>query len=243
MSHFTGHGKPIDKTIRAARADLPWRLIILAGHYGSGKTHLAVNLALHMRRTHDRVAVADLDIVNPYYRTKDAGTLLQGAGIRLISSALAGSNLDAPSMSADAQVIFDDPGLYAVADVGGDDRGALALGRYATKIKDHPSCAALFVYNQRRPLTARVPDALDVLREIENAAHIAFAGLVNNTNIGPDTKPEDILESLPYADELSAACGLPVVLTSARRDMVPALEGKAENLFPIDIVHKTEWVL
>jgi len=222
---------------------IPWRLTILAGHYGSGKTHLAVNLARVLRQAYDRVAVADLDIVNPYYRTKDAGDLLAGADIRLISSPLAGSNLDAPSLSADVQAIFDDPGLYAVADVGGDDRGALALGRYAAKIEAHPNCAALFVYNRCRPLTAYAGDALTILREIEAAGHISFAGVINNSNIGPDTTPEIILRSLPFADELSKACGLPIVMTSARRDLVPALEGKIDSLFPIDILQKTAWVL
>jgi len=223
--------------------DIPWKLVILAGHYGSGKTHLAVNLALIMRQSHEQVAVADLDIVNPYYRTRDAEALLHEAGIRLISSSLAGSNLDAPAMSADAGAIFDDPALYAVADVGGDDRGALALGRYAAKISAHPSCQVLFVCNARRPLTASVCDALAVLREIEAAGHIAFTGLINNTNIGPDTTPEDILRSQPFMDKLSEASGLPVVMTSVCRDLFPALAGKVDGLFPIDMLKKKEWVL
>ena len=219
------------------------RLTILAGHYGSGKTNLAVNLALYLRLSHRRVAVADLDIVNPYYRAQDATALLRGNDIRLFVSDFAGSNLDVPSLSAASTLIFDDPELYAVADVGGDDRGALALGRYAAKLEAHDSKQVLFVLNALRPLTATPEQALGVMGEIETAAHISFTGIVNNTNIGPDTTPEDILSSLPTACGLSALCSLPIVSTSLRRDLLPACEGKVDNLFPLDIIRKKEWVL
>lgn len=219
------------------------RLTILAGHYGSGKTHLAVNLALWLRRRHDRVVVADLDIVNPYYRTKDAEALLKEADIRLISSPLAGTNLDAPAMSAAAETIFDTPGLYAVADVGGDDRGALALGRYSSKIKAHDSCQVLFVFNCCRPLTATVGDALSILREIEAAGKVSFTGLINNSNIGPDTTPQDIFSSRPIVEELSVQSGLPIVMTSVRRDLAPLMENEPTPVFPVDILQKPNWVL
>ena len=219
------------------------RLTVLAGHYGSGKTNLAVNLALHLRRTQERVAIADLDIVNPYYRTRDARALLEAAGIDLIASTLAGSNLDAPAVSAGVSVIFDDPGLYVVADVGGDDRGALAMGRYAGRLEEHNSCQILFVYNCRRPLTATPEEALGVLREIESAGHFTFTGLLNNANIGDHTKPEDVLASIPLAGKLSRLCGLPIVLTSVRRELADDLHNKIDNLFPIDLVEKPEWAM
>ena len=219
------------------------QLTVLAGHYGSGKTHLAVNLALYIRRTRERVAVADLDIVNPYYRAKDAWSQLKAAGIELIASPLAGSNLEAPSMGAGAGLIFDDPELYVVADVGGDDRGAVALGRYAAKLETHQSRQVLFVFNGRRPLTACSRDALAVLREIEIAGRFTFTGIVNNSNVGSETTSEAILDTQPIVDELSKLCDLPVVMTSARRDLIPSLEGKIDNLFPIDILKKAEWVL
>ncbi|MDR3207783.1 MAG: hypothetical protein LBT60_05570 [Oscillospiraceae bacterium] len=222
----------------------PRRLIILAGHYGSGKTNLAVQLALTLRETHDRVAVADLDIVNPYYRTKDAAARLQSAGIRLIASPFAGSNLDAPAMTSETGQIFDDPGLAAVADVGGDDRGALALGRYAAKIAALGADAQMwFVFNQRRPLSATPEDALAILREVEAAGHVPFTGLINNTNLGPDTAPDTVLSSLPVIAELSRLSGLPIIMTSVRRDLCPALTGQIDDLFPLDILQKAEWRL
>lgn len=221
----------------------PWRLYIMAGHYGSGKTHLAVNMALSLRRAAARVVVADLDIVNPYYRTKDAEALLRAADISLISSAFAGSNLEVPSIAAAAEMIFDTPELYAVADVGGDDRGALALGRYAAKIRAHGACRVLFVVNCYRPMTATVEAALEIQREIEAAGKVTFDGLVNNANIGPDTTPETVLASLPFMESLSARSGLPVFMTSVRRDVAARLAGRIDAIFPIDILSKPNWVL
>ncbi|MCL2748057.1 MAG: hypothetical protein FWE59_05310 [Oscillospiraceae bacterium] len=218
------------------------RVTILAGHYGSGKTNLAVNLSLALRRKRPRVAIADLDIVNPYYRTMDAKDWLMGAGIDVIASSLALSNLDAPSLNAAAARIFDDPGLSAIADVGGDDRGALALGRYAARL-GAPDCRILFVFNPYRPRTATAGDALAVLREIEAAGHFAFTGIANNANLGPITTAGDVLASLPVAGELSRLSGLPIALTSLKSDLAPALEGKADNIFPMEIIKKPEWII
>ena len=104
------------------------RITIFAGHYGSGKTNIAVNFALGLREEHDKVSIADLDIVNPYFRTKDSEKILAEKGIRLISSEYANSNVDVPALPAEAYSIIDDLSVRAVIDVGGDDRGALALG-------------------------------------------------------------------------------------------------------------------
>jgi hypothetical protein len=147
-------------------------------------------------------------------------------------------------MTAETGRIFDDAGLYAVADVGGDDRGALALGRYAAKIAALGEAAQMwFVFNGRRPLTQTPGDALAILREIETAGRVPFTGLVNNTNLGPDTTPDTVLNSLPGAAELSRLSGLPVVMTAARRALLPILEGRIASLFPVDILRKPEWRL
>ncbi|MDR1157962.1 MAG: hypothetical protein LBK75_06595 [Oscillospiraceae bacterium] len=219
------------------------RLIVLAGHYGSGKTHLAVNLALRWRAVRAPVALADLDIVNPYYRAKDASAWLREADVRLISSAFAGSNLDAPAVPPEMGQIFDDDTLCAVVDVGGDDRGALALGRYAGRIAALQDRAVLWVVNPYRPLTGHTDDALAVMKEIEAAGHICFTGIVNNANLGPETTPEDVTASLPYAETLARETGLPIVLTAVRADLLPAVADLVPNPFPLHIFHKPEWVL
>ena len=215
------------------------RITLLAGHYGSGKTQLAVNLALGIRRKHERVAVADLDIVNPYFRTLDCKAVLEAAGIRLLSSPYAGSNVELPSLPPDAAAIFDDAGLHSVIDVGGDDRGALALGRYADRLRG--SAEMLLVINKYRPLTSDPRSAAEFCREIEAAGKIAFTGIANNSNLGAETTAGDVLAALPYAAAVSEELGLPVKFNSAREDLCAALEGRVENLLPIKIYTKTAW--
>ena len=110
------------------------RITMILGHYGSGKTNIAVNLAVAYRREKDNVAIADLDIVNPYFRTKDSLDLLQEKGIRLIVSEYANSNVDIPALPQDMYAVTDDKTLTCILDIGGDDRGALVLGRLRPEI-------------------------------------------------------------------------------------------------------------
>lgn len=219
----------------------PCRITLFAGHYGSGKTNLAVNYALFVKQQQKEVAIVDLDIVNPYFRSKDSEQLLREKGILFISSAYANSNVDVPSFPAQANMVFDNPALYSVVDVGGDDRGAYALGRYAAKLRAEQSAQMLLVINCYRPLTSEPDGAYTIMREIEQAAGVPFAGIVNNSNLGNETKPQHILDSLRYADEISQKTKLPLLFTSVRRDLLEPLEGRVENLFPIEIMHKSKW--
>ena len=209
------------------------RITLLCGHYGSGKTNVAVNMAFELKKQCENVALADLDIVNPYFRAKDSKEELQNAGIRLICSEYANSNVDIPALPQDMYAISDDKTLHCILDIGGDDRGALALGRLAPAILAENNYEMLMVINRARPLTGDATSTLEVMREIEAASGIRFTGLVNNTNLGAETVPEDVLASLPYANEVSARSGLPLVATSVREDLVAALDGKVENLFPL----------
>ena len=212
------------------------RLTLFAGHYGSGKTNLALNWACALRREGLNVTVADLDIVNPYFRTKDAAALLSERGIGLVSSPYANTNLDVPAMPKEIYALVDGRDQYAVLDVGGDDRGALALGRYVPAIREENDYEMLLVVNASRPLTRTAANALAVAREIESACGLPFTAIVNNTNLGAETTPETVLASLSYAEELSRLMGIPVKMTAAERRLAPALDGKVENLFPIDIL-------
>ena len=145
------------------------RITLLSGHYGSGKTNIAVNLALQLKKSRDRVAIADVDIVNPYFRSKDSQAELKQAVVRLICSEFASSNVDLPALPQDVYAITDNPDLTAVIDVGGDDRGALALGRWRDAILAENNFEMLFVVNRFRPLTRDASSTLEVLREIEAA--------------------------------------------------------------------------
>ena len=214
------------------------RVTLFAGHYGSGKTNIAVNFALALKKTHERVIIADLDIVNPYFRTKDSLEELTRAGIRLISSEYANSNVDLPALPTEMYAITDDTGAMAVVDIGGDDRGAYALGRYQPAILEENDYDMLFVCNMYRPLTTTPADTVEVMREIEGACGIRFTGIVNNSNLGDQTTPDDVLASLPYIQAISRETGLPLRFTSVRADLAPTLTGRIENLFPMTLQRK-----
>ena len=211
------------------------RITLLCGHYGSGKTNVAVNMALSLRKQRDRVAIADLDIVNPYFRSIDSIADFQDNGIRLICSEYANSNDDIPALPQDMYAITDDKELSVIIDVGGDDRGALALGRLAPKIIEENDYEMLMVINCYRPLTRDAESTIEVMREIEYAGHIKFTGIVNNSNLGVATTPEDVLKSVEYAREVSEQSGLPVVYTTVNDNIYNDLCDKIENLLPLSL--------
>ena len=190
------------------------RLTLFAGHYGSGKTNVALNYAYNLRKQGYDTVIADIDTVNPYFRTKDSAAELKEAGIELIASEFAGSNVDLPALPAAMYDIIFQSDKYAVIDIGGDDRGAFALGRYTPEILRENNYNMLMVINMYRPLTSTPEDTVEILKEIEAASGIPFNGLVNNSNLGPSTDIETIESSLAYAKKVSELSGLPIVATS-----------------------------
>ena len=217
------------------------RVTIFAGHYGSGKTNISANYAIRLRDEGKEVAIADLDIVNPYFRSKDAKDMLESLGIRFISSPFANSNVDTPALPADAYSITADKSRYAVVDVGGDDRGALALGRYVPDILEENDYEMLFVINKFRPLTSDTAGTLEVMNEIETACKIKFTGIVNNSNLGEDTTAEDVLESQAYADSIAEASGLPIKMTTVSAKLYDELKSKINNLMPLNLYIRQSW--
>lgn len=214
------------------------RIVLLSGHYGSGKTNIAVNLTLRMKAAREKVAIADIDIVNPYFRTKDSQTELEKAGIRLICSDFAGSNVDLPALPQDVYAITDEPDLFSVIDVGGDDRGALALGRWRDAILRENDYEMLFVVNRFRPLTADALSTIEVMREIELASGMPFTAVVNNSNLGEETTVRDVLNSRDYAAEICERTGLPLKMTAVREELYPWLDSQIPNLFPMKLQDK-----
>ena len=209
------------------------RLTLLCGHYGSGKTNVAVNLAFYLKEQYNNVVVADLDIVNPYFRTKDSIEDFKARGIELICSEYANTNVDIPALPANMYRLTADKDITAVIDVGGDDRGAYALGRLVPEIKVENNFDMLMVINGYRPLTPDAQSTIEVMREIEEACKLKFTGLVNNSNIGEETTAEDIIKSIGYANEVSQASGLPIVMTSVKRELYDGLKNKIDNLLPM----------
>ncbi len=217
------------------------RITLFAGHYGSGKTNIAVNYALWLKEEHDKVVIADLDIVNPYFRSKDSEKQLEARGIHLISSEYANSNVDVPAMPSEAYAIIDDQTLRAVIDVGGDDRGALAMGRYAPAILKENDYEMLLVINKYRPLTRDCASALAVMREIETACQMKFTGIVNNSNLGDETDEKTVLASVAYAEEISKASGLPIRMTTVKEELYEKLKEKVVNCTAIKLFVKQSW--
>ena len=212
------------------------RLTLFAGHYGSGKTNIALNWAYRLRDEGRAVTVADLDIVNPYFRTKDAEDELARHGIGLIVSEYANSNVDLPALPSRIYSLVGDRATYGVLDIGGDDRGALALGRWVPSIIAEDDYDMLFVVNKARPLTRTVDDTLEVYAEVEAACGLPFTGIVNNTNLGPETTAQTVLASMEYADAVARATGLPLKMTCVDKRLVNDLAGKVDSLFPLDIL-------
>ncbi len=214
------------------------RITLLAGHYGSGKTNIAVNMAFNLIQSYDNVVIADIDIVNPYFRTKDSQVELEEKGIKLICSEYANSNVDIPALPQDIYSIVDNKDMMAVVDIGGDDRGAYALGRYSPGIVEENNYDMLFVINKYRPLTPDAQSTVEIMHEIEVAGKIKFTGIINNSNIGNETTAEDVLDSIAYADEISQIAGIPVVMTTAMKEISGELVGKVPNLFALKLQKK-----
>lgn len=212
------------------------RITLFAGHYGSGKTNIAVNYAVHLAGEGKHVAIGDLDIVNPYFRTKDSEARLSKAGVELISPQFANSNVDLPALPAEVYRLVEDKNLFAVMDIGGDDRGAYALGRYAPFILQENNYRMVFVANCCRPLTRTPEEALEVMREIEVACGIPFTCIVNNSNLAEETSVDTINDSLTYIEKLSELSGLPVWLHTVERSVAEQLT--INNVFPLDLQEK-----
>lgn len=214
------------------------RLTLFAGHYGSGKTNIAVNYALRLAEEGKNVCIADLDIVNPYFRTADSKEAFEKAGVELISPQFANSNVDLPALPAKAYKLVQDKSCYGVMDIGGDDRGAYALGRYVPYLLEENNYRMVFVANCSRPLTRTAQEAMEVMKEIEAACGLKFTDIVNNTNLASCTDAQTVLDSRSFIEELSRLSGLPVFFTSVRADLAAELDGKIPNVFPLHLQEK-----
>jgi len=215
-------------------------LILITGHYGSGKTNLAVNLALDLRREGRDVAIADLDIVNPYFRTADFADLMEQNGVELLKSPFANSSLDVPSLNMALDAKMDAGGTFII-DVGGDDAGATALGRYSNRIKNH-NYDMIYVVNKNRMQIQNPAEAALLLGEIEAASHLKATAIINNTHLAHETEPSIVLDSVEYANAVAEHCKLPLLYSTIRRDFYNDLENK-EGFYPIDIHVDLPWYL
>lgn len=213
------------------------RLYIITGHYGSGKTEFAVNFSLALAAAGHPVALADLDVVNPYFCSRERKAELERAGVRVILSNAAST--DMPAVNP-AVLSLMEPGITGIMDVGGDAAGARVLGRFAEKIRG-VAHEMFCVLNFRRPETATAKQALDYLRAIEHSAKLSVTGLINNTHLCGETRAEDILLGARLSEELSALTGIPLVYHAAMRGLAKSIQVSSGKLFPMDIYMKKPW--
>lgn len=215
------------------------RMTIVTGHYGSGKTNFAVNLAIDLCKAGKRVVLVDLDIVNPYFRSADFKKQLAAMDIETICPTYANTNLDIPALGADIYSVFNEgDDRYIIFDVGGDDAGAAALGRYAKLIQEG-SFDMLYVVNRYRYLTRKPQEAIEILQDIEKTSRLPITGIVNNSNLGKKTTMEDIATAIDYGAAVSRLAGVPLVATLARRDL--AVQMPNVSLYPVDIYVLPPW--
>lgn len=216
------------------------RLTIITGHYGTGKTELAVNLALALAGEGARVALADLDNVNPYFRSRERRALLAGSDIRLIATSQACTDADIPSVPAELLAILEDRTIRGVLDIGGDPVGARVLARFQPKIVQE-DYQLLYVLNANRPEVRTAESAIACLRAIEATTGLACSALVNNTHLCGETTPEDVRKGAALAEAVSRETGLPTLCHMAEGRLLPALSDLKEPVFPISIRMKKPW--
>ena len=216
------------------------RISIVTGHYGTGKTEFAVNLALAMAAEGQRVMMADLDIVNPYFRSRERKATLEQAGVRLISSSQACADADVPSLPAELLTILENRDLRGILDIGGDPVGARVLARFRPKIvaEDHQ---LIYVLNANRPEVREAERAIAYLRGIEATTGLTCTGIVNNTHLCGETTAEEIRKGAALAADVSRQTGIPVLCHVAVEGLVPQVEDLPEPVFPITIQMKKPW--
>ena len=185
------------------------KIHITVGHYGSGKTEFSVNYALYLKKTHNKVILVDLDIVNPYFRSNDARKILEDAGITVIAPDYAGTNVDIPVLPPEVMRIFNEPDAQVVIDVGGDDDGAIALGRYK-QFFDKADYEMNLVVNTRRPLSSTVEEIIEMKQNIEFSSRLSVTSVIADTNIADETTKEIIEEGYEVTKQAASKMNLPV---------------------------------
>lgn len=188
------------------------RLNIFIGAYGSGKSEISVNVASDLKKRHpeQNVLLADLDIVNPFYRSADAARRLENLDIRIISPSYANSNVDVPALSGEVYSIFDDESYVGVFDIGGEDLGANVLGSMHNRLLNI-DYSLFMVVNTLRPFTSDEDSIIEMAQELEKAAKLPISGFINNTNLLEQTEFEDIVKGTEMIKRVSERTGVPLV--------------------------------
>ena len=216
------------------------RFLVLVGNYGSGKTELALNLALTAAGEKSTTLV-DLDIVNPYFRSGEKAQELREAGVRVLMPSFALSTVDIPALPAEIQSVFITPSDRVIFDVGGDDTGAAALGRYAPSFRQfRGDTTVALVVNAMRPLTQTAEDAAELGRRIEQRGRMRINMVINNTNLADCTTPEMLLRGHEIACGAARLLGVECVVDAGMPELLRQ-SGLPDGL-PVARYMKPEWM-
>lgn len=216
------------------------RLTIVVGYPGSGKTEFSVNLALALAERGHPTALADLDVVNPYFRSRERRELLKEKGIRLVATSQACVDADVPSMPPELNALIQNRELYSVLDIGGGPGGARVLARYRPQLANQPHRVCLVV-NGRRPGTNSVEGVLASLEEIQRTMGLTVTHLVGNTHLCDETGPEELAFGAELCEAVSKQTGLPVLCHSVQRELLPEEKRPEAPLFPLQLYMNKPW--
>lgn len=219
------------------------RIKIVSGHYGSGKTEFSINYAVKLAQMGKKTAIADLDVVNLYFRTRDREDILEDMGITIIGSSVSSPSLDIPSISSKVYNLLKNESYEIILDLGGNPQGARVMGRYQELLKDG-DYDMFFILNANRPETQKVEDVLVFMERIQDIARLRFTGIVNNTHMLKTTSLEDILKGYRLAKEVSNFTGIPIKYNAGLESLIKSIDMDLEGeLFPIKLYMREEWMV
>jgi hypothetical protein len=198
-------------------------IVIIVGNYGSGKTEVSLNLAMTRRREGLDVCVADLDLVNPYFRTREARRLLTALGIEVILPPEEYLQADLPILSPAIAGVIRRPRQLTLVDVGGDEAGARALATLADSLRS-TRVQVLQVVNPFRPCTDTVEGCLRMRYAIEKASRLPVSGIIGNAHLIDETTAEDIYNGHDFLDVLSKVSGLSLECIAVAMELLPTIE-------------------
>ena len=219
------------------------RLVIVIGHYGSGKTEFAVNYAVKMKEIYENVSIADLDIVNPYFRSREKRKFFEEIGIKLSDSSIRNTAIDLPALPAEMMGVIANPNIKSILDVGGDPVGARVLARYAEQIKN-VEYDMFYVINGNRPDTSTVEGVLKYMKLIETTSRLKITGLVNNTHMLKATTVEDVEFGHELTKKVSWETDIPIRYEAVIKETADKIKNQdiIEKLFPINLYMREEWM-